>query len=326
MENSKPESRTRFFHSIFDYAGMFPPASLSLSEAFRNYQKYLGCEYDWMLSKFICPFRKASEIITLPEFSTLDPARKAKLSMLCTPSPLTNNFIAEFAKDVVELSNLGKEFESKLAFETIELKLPNDLAVNGDRKDISIFLDRLTEIVKESFSHRVFIFCELPLIGDFNLLMRSAVQAIEIHNEKFEDTGFKLRTGGTDASDFPAPENIVAALRTCLIHKVTLKFTAGMHHPIRHFDKSIGTMMHGFINVFGAGIIAFRHAISDHELKKIISEEDPSKFVFTEEGFEWGEWKCSLAEIHGARNSLVQSVGSCSFDEPVDDLKKLGLI
>ena len=43
-----------------------------------------------------------------------------------------------------------------------------------------------------------------------------------------------------------------------------------------------------------------------------------------EEMFRWREWKISTAKIT-QRRQLVTSLGSCSFDEPRDDLRALGL-
>ncbi|MCB0727921.1 MAG: hypothetical protein KDD00_10680, partial [Ignavibacteriae bacterium] len=105
-----------------------------------------------------------------------------------------------------------------------------------------------------------------------------------------------------------------------------MKFTAGLHHPFRHFDESIGTKMHGFINVFGAGITAMRHNITNEGLAEMLDDENPDNFKFTEDSFSWKGWETDIDDIVFARNDLVISYGSCSFDEPIDDLKSLKLI
>jgi hypothetical protein len=51
---------------LIDYAGLFPPASLSLEEAVANYAKYLKGEYGWMLGKFIVPAALARELEIAP--------------------------------------------------------------------------------------------------------------------------------------------------------------------------------------------------------------------------------------------------------------------
>jgi len=51
---------------------------------------------------------------------------------------------------------------------------------------------------------------------------------------------------------------------------------------------------------------------------------DPQAFEFRDEGVRWGGWVASTAEVEGARREFAHSFGSCSFDEPVRDLRALG--
>lgn len=315
-----------FLHNILDYAGMFPPAHLNLDDAFSNYMAYEKTGENWMLSRFICPAGKVKDLASHAALQALSGSEHVRLSVLAGTAPDAASFHAAFETAFSDLLPQSDTLKSRLYVESIELKIPDSLASNCNSQDLSLFLDGVSERVKERFSHRVFIFAELPLTGDFEQNMNTLIRAISIHNETFDDTGFKLRTGGTDPSDIPSPGAVVKAIRSCLDSGVRIKFTAGMHHPFRHFDNSLGCDMHGFINVFGAGILAYRHAISNHELKEVISDKKPGNFKFTEEYFEWKGWKCSNEEIHGARNGLVISFGSCSFDEPVQDLKSLKLI
>lgn len=47
---------------LIDYAGLFPPAALSMEEAVRNYARYREGEYAWMLGKFVVPQARAHEV------------------------------------------------------------------------------------------------------------------------------------------------------------------------------------------------------------------------------------------------------------------------
>src|SRR5579863_9372630 len=38
-----------------DYAGMFPPAGLTLTEAIDRYRQYRGSQASWMLGRFVVP-------------------------------------------------------------------------------------------------------------------------------------------------------------------------------------------------------------------------------------------------------------------------------
>jgi hypothetical protein len=47
---------------LIDYAGLFPPAGLSMDEAVRNYMRYREGEHAWMLGKFVVPAARAHEV------------------------------------------------------------------------------------------------------------------------------------------------------------------------------------------------------------------------------------------------------------------------
>src|SRR5207249_4476257 len=74
------------------------------------------------------------------------------------------------------------------------------------------------------------------------------------------NSGFKLRTGGVTADAFPSGGQIARALVASGRCKVPIKFTAGLHHPVRLFHPSVNTKMHGFLNVLGAGVLALEHS------------------------------------------------------------------
>jgi len=47
---------------LIDYAGLFPPAALSMQDAVRNYARYRDGDYSWALGKFIVPKERAKEV------------------------------------------------------------------------------------------------------------------------------------------------------------------------------------------------------------------------------------------------------------------------
>lgn len=142
----------------------------------------------------------------------------------------------------------------------------------------------------------------------------------------FGPSGFKLRCGGTQASAFPPPEQVAHAISVCRDALVAMKFTAGLHHPIRHFNAGVQTHMHGFLNVFGAGVLAHVRRLAEEQVLQVVEDEDPGHFVFDDEGFRWKDWRATVNEIAWARQLGVTSFGSCSFDEPREDLRALGLL
>ena len=52
--------------NLIDYAGLFPPAALTMQDAVRNYARYREGEYAWALGKFVVPQARVKEVP--PEF------------------------------------------------------------------------------------------------------------------------------------------------------------------------------------------------------------------------------------------------------------------
>ena len=57
----------------------------------------------------------------------------------------------------------------------------------------------------------------------------------------------------------------------------------------------------------------------------ILEDEDPASFVFDEVGFAWKDLRVATSEVLQARQQIL-SFGSCSFDEPREDLRALRLL
>ena len=137
--------------------------------------------------------------------------------------------------------------------------------------------------------------------------------------------GYKLRTGGVTADAFPTSAQIARALVTAATHQLPIKFTAGLHHPIRQFRDEVKTKMHGFLNVLGAAVLAAEHQWDADQAVTMLEDEDPRSFSFTDDFFAWRDWKIDTERLQ-YRRKFVKSFGSCSFDEPRDDLRALGFL
>jgi hypothetical protein len=130
----------------------------------------------------------------------------------------------------------------------------------------------------------------------------------------------KIRTGGVTADAFPSVDFIAKFIRACRDHGVIFKATAGLHHPLRcvkpltyEANAPTGTM-HGFVNVFMAAAIADR-------AEEVLTT---SEFSFDDAAASWRDVHVSTEEIATMRRTLAASFGSCSFEEPIVDLKELG--
>jgi hypothetical protein len=104
----------------------------------------------------------------------------------------------------------------------------------------------------------------------------------------------KLRCGG---ASIPTVEQVALVVACCREAGVPFKATAGLHHPVRRGEE------HGFLNLLAAT------TAPAGRLEAVLGEEDPSAIDFAD-----------------ADRSLFTSFGSCSWREPVDDLRELGLL
>jgi hypothetical protein len=84
--------------------------------------------------------------------------------------------------------------------------------------------------------------------------------------------------------------------------------------------------MHGFLNIFVAGALAHALRLDEATLLPVLECEDGSRFRFDDEGLGWDNLSATRSQINAARRSGALSFGSCSFDEPRQDLQSLGLL
>lgn len=322
MNKNNLTSSRSFLTGIIDYAGLFPPANLHLKEAFENYLLYSKSVNSYMLSRFICPVKLFKELGKL----SVNSESEIYLSVLGRGGYNINDFNENLSEDIIMWKEFVKNTNNRFITDAFEIKLPDELITEHKSGKVSEFIDIISQKIRSEFEHPVFMFFEGHIGSEWQKNVKCLIEGINIHNKNNNDSGFKLRTGGVETYSFPEPGQIAFSIRECLDNAIRMKCTAGLHHPFRHFDKNIGTKMHGFVNVFGAGVIAMRHNISDYGLREILSDENPDNFVFTDEYFSWKDWKINIDEINLARKDLMISFGSCSFDEPVEDLKNLNLL
>ncbi|NUQ50561.1 MAG: hypothetical protein HUU27_11690, partial [Phycisphaerae bacterium] len=135
--------------------------------------------------------------------------------------------------------------------------------------------------------------------------------------------GMKLRCGGQTADAFPSAEQVAGVIHACQAAAVPLKFTAGLHHPLRHIDAGLQAPVHGFINVLMAGVLAYALHLEPADLQAVVEEQDARQFHFHDEGASWNDAFATASEIAIARRDRVVSFGSCSFDEPREDLRRM---
>lgn len=298
---------------IIDYAGLYPPASLPLDEAFRNFVNYQSDPEAWMLSRFVIPAKRLAELSPL-----IPPAGNFSLTLLGRGGKDSDEFIRNLELDLQDIKTFGAAYGSRVIADMYETAIPS---VSFDDQ---YSLNALVKQTADMFNiNGITVFLEAPF-GD-GWQMRADVLFYALRKVKDKHVGFKLRTGGVTADAFPSTEQVAWAIVEARDSGIPIKCTAGLHHPICHFNESVNTKMHGFLNVFGAGVLAAANGVSRDLIQFILEDEDPASFQFEGDEFAWKGLRVAASELEKIRHQ-VTSFGSCSFDEPREDLRELNLL
>ena len=330
-------SLEKFMNGLIDYAGLFPPAQLPLDEAIDEYIAHISEEKKWMLGRFIIPISKLNELEKyISKFNKIGTLR---LSVLGGQSASDKEFLEQTKKEISIINKYREKHNGKIAIEVIETKLPS---ASPSKEAMSKVVNLLNTNNLEHYHE----FPELPYVGinyatneDEGNWDEKITPTIEMIST-LKKTGIKLRCGGITKDAFPSVEQVAAMIQNCSICQVPLKFTAGLHHPLRHHSSEYDTEMHGFINIFSATVFASTFPKPNNEQEKfrmfillshMIDCQNESDFDFTDDKMTWkvgddrdSRFEISKEIIEKSRENTAISFGSCSFQEPIDDLTQLG--
>jgi hypothetical protein len=297
---------------VIDYAGLFPPAQLPLEQALRNVAAYRKSPDAWMLGRFVCPSKSLAQLTAYPP-----------LSIVGRGGNPIKEFLTGLRDDLEDMLALRQK-QPDAAIETYEVRLCNDLLTADSGKDLRTVLygpDGMLEsggVVLES------CFYEVAYDPDWFKTIGFLIGALIESPERKK--GLKIRCGGATAAAVPTVNDLSFGLVACRKTGIPVKFTAGLHHPLRRQDDSLATKTHGFLNVFVAGALCHARGLELDQVQPILAEEDANHFHFDDAELWWKDLRATTEEVRAARSNLVLSFGSCSFDEPREDLRALGLM
>jgi len=291
---------------LIDYAGLFPPASLAMATSVANYDSYSRSEWNWVLGRFIVPVARLAEFeeefarLAIPPSGTS--FANWRLSVLLGSDPIADVArIREFNARTTSSSS-GR----RAVVESAEVKVAGPEEV-----------ERLSGIIPAELT----TYFEVPLSRCAESIASVAGCGRRV----------KIRTGGETADKFPAPESVIEFICLCAAANVPFKATAGLHHPLRSVHRftyqpdSPSGIMHGFVNVFLAAAF-LRAGMATTLGVQLLDEQSADAFHFTADGAGWRRHRLSQREIAAARRGFAVSFGSCSFTEPIDDLRALHLL
>jgi hypothetical protein len=83
--------------------------------------------------------------------------------------------------------------------------------------------------------------------------------------------------------------------------------------------------MHGFLNLFLAATWV-RCGMPAREIEALLEERSAAAFQFRDDSALWREHRLGTEQLLAARRDFAVGFGSCSFAEPVADLRAMNVI
>jgi len=273
-------------HAI-DYAGVFPPARLSVTDALAEYVRVRDGTFGWVLGPFV---------VSSDHLSELSPAvvRDIPLSVVVRqPSVET---MATFLRDADGLNVASVEIPPTRV---------------DDVPAIAAVAARSTRV-----------FFETARGDDLDASLDAVAAA---------GACAKIRTGGIISDAFPTAESIDRFFRSCRVRRVVCKATAGLHHavagryPLTYEPGCPSALMFGFLTVSAAAALVCMDAPKD-DVIAVLSESHAGAITVDADGLRWRDYRVSTSDVEAMRRTLFSSFGSCSAQEPIDDLQRMRLL
>jgi hypothetical protein len=282
---------------IVDYAGLFPPAALDMATAVRNYAEYRHDDASWMLGRFVVPVARLDELSR--ELSARDSDTEDRWSIAALLG-------GDIPGDLAAVDAFNEDLAGVALVDVLEGRFTTSEAIA-----------RAASLAGGRFA----LYAEVSVDRDPRDLI-AAIAAGGINA--------KIRTGGVTPEAFPRAQDIVRFMRRCAEAGVPFKATAGLHHPIRaehrltYAADAPSGPMYGYLNVFVTA--ALLSELTDDEAVALLEERDPHALIVSRDSIQWRDHELRADQANAARERIASSFGSCSFREPVDDLRALSLL
>ncbi len=238
-----------------------------------------------MLARLIVPSNRLDEFMECAKGLLPKPDEEMwQLSVLLPPA------VSEKFEDAVQATVSFNESDCGAVANVVEFKASTASEI-----------DSALEVLHDD----LFPYIELPIDEDPRGLIACLSGAI---------AGAKVRTGGVSPQLYPSSVNLARFIHSCAVAGQAFKATAGMHHPCRNQNDTVGVMEYGFLSVLHATASASVREASVAEVEQLLLKETPDFAEFSEQ------------ELEQIRAELFNSLGTCSFDDPRTDLRTMGLL
>ena len=285
---SIPSSTNEFtgslFKGVFDFAGLFPPAKLSMSDAVAHYERHRQSAFAWMLGRFVVPASRLQELIE--QLKRLGSEEAWELSVLSQDWLNEGGDVTAYAESHSRWITIG----------SVEQRWSDRLPIGGQEifveTSIGDALDEQVEAIKRA--------------GCLGKVRMGGLEAAAFPSP--EDVLTYLRSSVAAGLHFKATAG--------------LHHPFPVNGPTSNDDDAPMANMHGFVNMLLATALMSRIECDDGSVLAVL-ESDSSAFGLRCDGIQFRDDLISVDELQSARRSF-RSIGSCSFDEPVSDLCQAG--
>jgi len=297
---------------VVDYAGLFPPAELDMASSIRNYGAYVSGAYAWALGRFIVPVSRLEEFnFHIAAYIAEEREKRRKLAERGEPwrlSALTDSDLKTDLERIKQFNGWHEERDEtlKVVIDAIEVKAESGEAIAGTGKTSP---DSLR------------VFYEVPVDGDPDELLSAIARTGD---------AAKVRTGGVTHEMVPAAQSIIRFLDACLRYGVRFKATGGLHHPLykvralTYDPGSVKGPVHGFLNLLLSAAFMY-DGMNPEDALAVATEQSAGAFLFDDVGVEWRGHRLTVDTLAAVRRDFAVSFGSSSFEEPMEELRRLNL-
>lgn len=272
---------------LIDYAGLYPPASLDMPTAWRNYLSYAQGKHAPALGRFVVDMTRLDEL----RETAGDFLRSLRLSVIAGPA--------------AEWDGLQFLLRDGFPIDMVEMKTDEPAEIERIAKCIPAGIKAYFEVPVEG--HATEALAAISACGARAKLRMGGVVA-----EAFPSVGAiaeMLKTLAASRVSFKATAGLHHAIRS--------------RHAFTYKSDSPSGTMHGFLNLACAAALVYFGGETD-EARRLLEEEDPAVWQVTSDAVRWRGFRWSADQLGTARKNFLVSFGSCSFAEPIHDLEALG--
>lgn len=288
----------RLLASLVDYAGMFPPANLPLSEALRQYVSARSGAHGWLLGRFLVPLTRLADLEdSLWNMPATDAGARWPIGAIAARAAVGQ---------LDAIATFNERWTGLASVEAVEI-------APVPPSEIGAIAKRLEGLE---------VFFEVPAGAAVDTYLEPVAAA---------RAGAKIRTGGVTPDAFPDTDALASFVLACGGIRVPFKATAGLHHALRgRYPLTPGddtpVKMHGFLNLAVAAALVHAAQASLRETRAALDASSTEAFGFSADALRWGDRTIGGAELVDTRRCLFRAFGSCSFAEPVAELEAAGIL